>query len=253
MAEFWIPLAALAASLLTLFAGFGLGTLLLPAFVLFFPVDLAVALTAVVHLLNNLFKTGLLWRSADRRVVLRFGLAGIAGAWLGASCLVRLEGVPYLYPGIQVPVSAPQLVIALLMALFALLELWPGAKRWALSPRWLVPGGALSGFFGGLSGHQGGLRSIFLLRTGMGKQAFIATGTVIAVLVDLVRLPVYATHLPAGQLQAQWPLLTASVLAAFLGAWWGRRLIPKVTLRIVQVIVGLLVLGVALALLLGLM
>ena len=62
MEEVLIILAALLASVLTLISGFGLGTLLLPVFALFFPLEIAVALTAVVHLLNNLFKTGLLWR-----------------------------------------------------------------------------------------------------------------------------------------------------------------------------------------------
>jgi hypothetical protein len=59
---------ALLASGLTFFSGFGLGTLLLPAFALFFPVEQAVALTAVVHFLNGLFKLGLVGRHADCRV-----------------------------------------------------------------------------------------------------------------------------------------------------------------------------------------
>jgi hypothetical protein len=41
--------AAFAASGLTLFAGFGLGTLLMPVVALFFPVDVAIAITALVH------------------------------------------------------------------------------------------------------------------------------------------------------------------------------------------------------------
>ena len=57
-----VPVVALFASGLTLFSGFGLGTLLLPAFVLFFPADVAIALTALVHFLNNLFKLYLMGR-----------------------------------------------------------------------------------------------------------------------------------------------------------------------------------------------
>jgi len=34
---------------LTLFSGFGLGTLLMPTFVLFFPIEVAVAATAIVY------------------------------------------------------------------------------------------------------------------------------------------------------------------------------------------------------------
>jgi hypothetical protein len=39
-----IRVVALLASLLTFFSGFGLGTILLPIFALFFPADIAVAL-----------------------------------------------------------------------------------------------------------------------------------------------------------------------------------------------------------------
>jgi len=61
--------------------------------------------------------------------------------------------------------------------------------------RYLPLGGVLSGFFGGLSGHQGALRSAFLIRCGLSQEAFVATGIVAACLVDLARLAVYARHL----------------------------------------------------------
>lgn len=63
MAFVVIPIVALLASLLTFFSGFGLGTILLPAFAIFFPVNIAVALTAIVHLLNTIFKFGLVGRN----------------------------------------------------------------------------------------------------------------------------------------------------------------------------------------------
>lgn len=44
-----VCMVAFVASGLTFVSGFGLGTLLLPAFALFFPAEHAVALTAVVH------------------------------------------------------------------------------------------------------------------------------------------------------------------------------------------------------------
>lgn len=56
---------ALAASLtagLTLYSGFGLGTLLMPVFAIFFPVEMAVVATAIVHVTNNVFKIGVVGR-----------------------------------------------------------------------------------------------------------------------------------------------------------------------------------------------
>lgn len=44
-----ICLSSLAVSGLTLFSGFGLGTVLTPVMALFFPIETAVAATAVVH------------------------------------------------------------------------------------------------------------------------------------------------------------------------------------------------------------
>lgn len=251
MTETLIVLAALAASLLTLISGFGLGTLLLSVFALFFPLGLAISMTAVVHLLNNLFKGTLLWRSIDWSVVYRFGIPGMLGAWFGASSFIYFEDLPYLYPGVNGPVSAAQAVIGLLMMVFAVIELLPGAAKWSVPPRFLVPGGLLSGFLGGLSGHQGALRSIFLLRSGMSKEAFIATGVAIACLVDVTRIPIYVRDMPHGLLGERWPLLLAATLAAFLGAWLGKRLIPKITLRGVQLVVGGLMLAIAAALLAG--
>ena len=51
-----VSIAALFTSGLTFFSGFGLGTLLLPFFLIVFPPPVAVAATAAVHLVNNLFE-----------------------------------------------------------------------------------------------------------------------------------------------------------------------------------------------------
>ena len=82
----------------------------------------------------------------------------------------------------------------------------------------MVPGGLTSGFFGGLCGHQGALRSLFPLRSGLAKEAIIASGVTIAYLVDLTRLPTYVTRDLVTTAQEQGPLLLASTFAAFIGS-----------------------------------
>jgi len=240
-----IPAVALAASLITLISGFGLGTLLLPVFALFFPLEVAILLTAVVHLLNNLFKLGLLWKDIHWRTVLRFGVPGILGAYLGARLMLSLGTRDALYQGVLHPVDPLDLVIAGLMLVFGLFEISKTLNKLSLPSNWMVPGGLISGFFGGLSGHQGALRSLFLLRSGLSKEAFIASGVAIACLVDLTRLPTYMYGGTMRGVQDQWPLLTVATLAAFIGAWWGKKLIPKMTMRGVQIIVGVLILAIA--------
>ena len=92
-----IAVVAALASALTLFSGFGLGTLLLPAFALFFPAPVAVAATGVVHLLNNLFKGTLLRKRVDWPTVLKFGVPAIPAAIAGAWLLARLGDTPRLF------------------------------------------------------------------------------------------------------------------------------------------------------------
>jgi hypothetical protein len=251
-----ISSAALAASCLTLFSGFGLGTLLMPVFALFFPVEVAVAQTAVVHLANNLFKVGLLGRRAEWRVVLLFGLPAFAASFLGAALLLWLAHLPALtsfaLAGRLLVVQPVKLVVALLMAGFALLELWPATRGLAFARKYLPAGGVLSGFFGGLSGHQGAFRSAFLLRLNLSKEAFIATGVVIAVLVDISRLSIYAGLLASDEVRGNLGLILVATVAAFIGAFAGRRLLHKVTIRAVQITVAALLFLIALLLGLGL-
>jgi uncharacterized membrane protein YfcA len=251
--EYWvIGLAALITSGLTLFSGFGLGTLLLPVFALFFPVEVAVALTAIVHFLNNLFKLVLLGRKADKTTVFRFGLPAILAAFLGAYLLLRLGDLEPLYTyqllSRNLKVMPLKLVVSILMVFFALFELIPRFEKLSFDRKYLPLGGFLSGFFGGLSGHQGALRSAFLLKCGLSKESFIATGVVIACLVDISRISVYSTHFSRAGIAENTLLLFSAVVCAFLGAFIGNRLIKKVTMRAIQVIVSFLLLGIAVAL-----
>lgn len=233
-----VTLVALLASALTLFSGFGLGTLLMPAIAVFFSVELAVAMTAVVHLANNLFKLGLMAKHADRQAVLRFGLPALATAFLGAWWLDRLSAgewlVEYAVAGLAFSVEAVSFIVGCLILAFVVLELTPAFGRLAFDRRWLPLGGALSGFFGGLSGHQGAFRSMFLIKSGLSKEAFVATGVVLAVLVDVARMVVYGVSLNAYAADINWWLVALATLAAFLGAYIGAKLVKKVTLQWVQ-------------------
>ncbi len=247
-----IGTTALAVSALTLFSGFGLGTVLMPAFALFFPLPVAIAATAVVHLANNLFKLALVGRAADWSVVLRFGVPAALAALAGASALVGFAGLDtiaeYELFGQRFAVTPLKLTIGLLIVVFAALELSPTFAALAIPVRYSPLGGVLSGFFGGLSGNQGAFRSAFLIKAGLDKTAFVATGVVSAVIVDSVRLTVYGASyfttrfesLPTDVLG----LVIAATLAAFLGAFIGARMLEKVTLRTVQIIVAVCMIGI---------
>lgn len=231
---------AFLASALTLFSGFGLGTILLPAFALFFPTEVAVALTGVVHFLNNIFKLLLVGRKANRQIVIRFGIPAILFAFAGAWLLGRLSlATPLLVYGAQHFAIYPvKLVIGVLLIFFALFDIVPGLYKLQFPQKYLPLGGALSGFFGGISGNQGALRSAFLIKAGLDKETYIATGVVIACLIDVTRLGVYGSQLH--HTGASLPLMTAATFCAFAGAFVGNRLMKKITVRFVQYLVALL-------------
>ena len=79
-----IGCVAFVTSILTFFSGFGVGTILTPVFILFFPIDVAIAMTAIVHFSNNLFKFGLTYKNINLNVLLKFGGAAIPLAFIGA-------------------------------------------------------------------------------------------------------------------------------------------------------------------------
>jgi uncharacterized membrane protein YfcA len=259
-----IALAALFAAGLTLYSGFGLGTLMLPVFALFLPVEMAVVATALVHGANNVFKVSLLGRHADRDVVLHFGLVAVAAAVLGAMALDYMVRVDFsLNLNVNdLPVSRitpAKAAIGALMIGFALFELLPRFQKLEFDRRWLPLGGLLSGFFGGLSGHQGALRSAFLAKSGLDTERFVGSNAVIALMVDLARVTVYVALFTAADTgvdadyRAVWPLALSGALAAFCGVMLGKRYLHKVTMRSVRLLVGAMLFGVGFALLTGLL
>ena len=255
MTALLISLAALVASMLTLFSGFGLGTLLMPVIALFFPIEVAISITAIVHLANNVFKVGLVGRNASWITVFQFGVPAVLAAIIGALTLTWLGTMPPLYEihlfGSLRPVPAVKAVAGGLIITFVLLELIPAFSQRTFHKRYLSLGGFLSGFFGGLSGHQGALRSMFLVKAGLSKEAFIATGVVVAVLVDVARLLVYGWTSGLSGL-AEPSLVAMACMSAFLGAFVGSKLIHKVTLRSIQILVSVLLTTISLGLLTGL-
>jgi len=138
-----------------------------------------------------------------------------------------------------------------LLLVFACAELLPSFRKVSFPPRYLPLGGLLSGFFGGLAGMQGALRSAFLIKSGLTKEAYVATGAAIAFLIDVSRLSVYAQLIAAYRGEFDDALLGAAVVAALLGSLLGNRYLPKATLGGIQTAVAVLLFAVALGLVSG--
>ena len=219
----------------------------MPVFALFFPLEMAIALTGVVHLLNNLFKMYLVGKEANWRIVIQFGapaiLSALIGAWILISFSETTEWYTYVLGSKEFVITPIKVVVAFIMFGFAFLELLPFFKKLEFDENKL--------FFGGLSGHQGALRSAFLIKCGLSKESFIATGVMISSVIDISRVSVYFTKYSSMGIEENINLLLAAVLAAFAGALISKKLLKKITTTFVQITVAVMIMLMAIAIGLG--
>jgi uncharacterized membrane protein YfcA len=192
--------------------GFGIGSLLTPA--LAAPVGMNVAIAAVVlpHLAGGILRGWRLRQSIDWRIVARFGLLSATGGLAGALIFARLA-----------PVALARTLGALLL-LTAAAGITGWSERW--KPRgpfvWIL--GGLSGFFGGVVGNQGGLRAAALSAFGLEPAVFVGTSTLIGIMIDLVRAPIYL-HRAAADLAGLWPLVGLAIAGVLAGTLFGERVL----------------------------
>jgi uncharacterized protein len=254
MPHIFIALVAFLASMLTFFSGFGLGTILLPAMALFFPIAVAIALTGIVHFLNGSFKVILMRKHIHIPTLWRFGLLAIPSAFLGAWLLTKLEGqstyIDFIIGGKQFSTTPIKFTVGTLMICFACIEVIPQLKNISIDQKYLPVGGVISGFFGGLTGNQGAFRTMFLIRAKLSKEQFIATGSAFSFFVDLTRLSVYFRSFSQMDMQNNITLLASACISALMGVLIGNQLLKKVDMKFIRYLVAstIFILGVLITL-----
>ena len=124
-----ISLITFLGAVLTFFSGFGLGTILTPVMMVFFPVEVAIALTGIVHFSNNIFKLFIVGKYINKEVLVRFGIPAVIGALVGSLLLFKISGntvaYSYIFFGNIKEVSLIKFVVSLLLIVFALIDLIP--------------------------------------------------------------------------------------------------------------------------------
>jgi hypothetical protein len=208
-------LVGVAAGGIAALAGFGIGSLLTPLLAVRSGTKLAVAAVAVPHAAGTALRFWLLRKAIDRRVLWSFGLTSAAGGLLGA--------LLHNYAASR----ALTVLFSCLLIFAGLLGLTGLAQRLRFKGPAAWVAGALSGAFGGLVGNQGGIRSAAMFGLDVPRDAFIATATAIALMVDAARLPVYLCT-QGGELVALWPALAALTVGVLAGTVGGARLLRKI-------------------------
>ena len=205
-----VTLGAFLAAALTVPAGFGLSTILTPLVLFLLPVHEAVAVVAIVHCAHNAGKYIALKDAVDFNAFRRYGIWLVGGSVVGALLQNQVPNDPLLLLVGIFLVVLPVLTIS---------EKWTGYRIPEANDRL---GGFGSGFMGGLSGHQGALRAMFLTTRLPDKMAYAATASVLALCVDLSRIPVYF-FFRTEEISNEIPLIVILVISALLGVRVGKK------------------------------
>jgi uncharacterized membrane protein YfcA len=221
---------ALVAGGIAAISGFGIGSLLTPLLAAQYGTKLAVAMVSIPHLVGTAARFFPLRKQVDRRVFLHFGILSAAGGLVGALLNARAGSPPL---GI---VFGCLLIFAALSGLTGFVDRMHFGRKMG----WIA--GGLSGFFGGLVGNQGGIRSASLLGFDIRKEALVATATAIALIVDGARMPVYLAVESRGIFSA-WPMLLVATAGVLLGTFWGVRLLRRIEERIFRKLLFSLILA----------
>ncbi|DAC28164.1 MAG TPA: sulfite exporter TauE/SafE family protein [Candidatus Poseidoniales archaeon] len=202
------------AAALTVPAGFGLATMLTPVVLVWLPPHEAIAVVAIIHGAHNAWKLKLLQSSVDYDAVRRYGWALVVGAIIGALLHSYIPSDPLL------------LVVGLALVVLPILSV---TERWTdfrLPESEDRVGGFGSGFFGGLTGHQGALRAMFLQKRLPSKVSYAATASILALAVDLTRIPIYLVFEGRAILD-EYVIVIALVLSAIAGVNLGKVWLTK--------------------------
>lgn len=249
---FLIILATFFLSLLTFYSNFGFGTILMPILAIFVPLEVAIIITAIIHVFNNLFKSLLLWKSIDWKITLKFGLVALVTTSLGAFLLGKLSEfnpiMKYSFFSLNAEISISHICIGVLLILVSILNLFNNKELFQN----LYVSGAISGFFGGLSGHQGAFRSAFLIRQKLTKEAFIATNSIIAVVVDIIRLIIYSMTFQNLVKDINYTFIILITVASLAGILIGMYFLKQVTIKFIQNIITILLFTFGILLIIGL-
>jgi uncharacterized protein len=223
-----VAAAAFIAGAIASIAGFGVGSILTPLLSVQTGVKIAVAAVSIPHVIATAVRFWTLRHRVDIQVLKTFGVMSAAGGLAGALLHAYANSSALRY------VFAAILMFAGIMGVTGLSD----RLRFGRGGAWIA--GGMSGFLGGLIGNQGGIRAAAMLAFDVPKEAFVATATAIALIVDGVRMPVYAIN-EGRALLAIWPLIAMATVGVVIGTLLGRSILGRIPEKLFKRIVSALI------------
>lgn len=238
MENFYIALLTLIAATIGTITGFGTSTIMIPVLVIFFPPVEAILLVAIIHWFGNVWKIALFRRGFNLRLIALFGLSGLVTSYFGAFASLG---------------SNEQILLRLLgvfLAGYAVFLIFQSKFKIRTGNATALSGGVLSGFFAGMFGIGGAIRSMFLSAFDLPKEVYIATAGAIGIMVDSTRIITYIAGGAILPTELRWGLLLF-IPVSFLGAQIAKKIVDKIPQNKFRAVVAvfLLVIGIILTVL----
>ncbi|TKJ32516.1 MAG: hypothetical protein CEE38_23135 [Planctomycetes bacterium B3_Pla] len=210
-----ILIVVIVASCLGTMTGFGTSTIMVPVLLIFYPLPQTLLFVGIVHWFGNIWKLILFRKGFRWKLVLSFGIPGIATTFLGASLVFSISGAILLR-------ILGTFLICYVIYLFlkSSFKIKPGLLTGAC-------GGALSGFLAGLFGIGGAVRGLFLTAFDLPKEVYITTAGAIALIIDTTRLTTYLSEGARLERLLMWGLIVF-IPASFLGARIAKSVVNKI-------------------------
>ena len=195
--------------------GFGTSTIMVPVLLFFYPLPQTLLFVGIIHWFGNVWKLILFSKGFRWKLVLSFGVPGIAATYLGASLVFSISSA--ILSRILGTFLVCYVVYLFLKSSF---RIKPSLSAGAC-------GGALSGFLAGIFGIGGAVRGLFLTAFDLPKEVYIATAGAIALFIDTTRLITYLQKGARLEELLLWGLLLF-VPASFLGARIAKHVVEKI-------------------------
>ncbi|MDP3964136.1 MAG: sulfite exporter TauE/SafE family protein [bacterium] len=217
--------------------GFGTSTIMVPILLFFLPLPQTLLLVGVIHWFGDIWKILFFKKGFNWKLILAFGIAGIAASYLGASIVFSVSEK-----------LLSQILGGFLITYVLFLFLKPTFKI----PKKTVTalfGGGLSGFFAGIFGVGGAVRGIFLSAFDLPKAVYISTAGAIALFIDSTRIITYLLNKVSLEQRFLWGLLLF-IPASFIGAGAAKKIVDRVPQNKFRMVISIFLLLIGLKFLL---
>ena len=195
--------------------GFGTSTIMVPVLSLFLPIPETLLFVGVIHWFGDIWKILFFKKGLNWKLILLFGVPGIVLSFFAAK-------LPLTLPESLLQRSLGLFLIAYVVFLFF-------KPDWKIKPSTTtaVLGGSLSGFFAGIFGVGGAIKSTFLTAFDLKKSVFLFTSGGIGLLIDSSRISQYwLSGIKIGS-----NLMTALIICisvSLIGAYLAKKLVDKI-------------------------